>query len=77
MAVLLPPEQLEPWAWSTSYLASALQDPQVQGVGWEMRNQEVRRGQRSNKGRSTGQDREDREGEEGAGQGPGQRLEPD
>lgn len=55
------------------------QDPQTQGVGWEMKNKEVRRGQRSNKGRSTGQDRtgQDREDEEGAGRGPGQRLEPD
>lgn len=51
------------------------QDPQTQGVGWEMKNKEVRRGLRSNKGRSTGQDRT--EGEEGAGRGPGQRLEPD
>lgn len=50
------------------------QNPQIQGVGWEMRNQEVRRGQRSNKGRSTGQDSEDGEGKEGAGWGPGQRL---
>lgn len=33
------------------------QNPQTQGVGWEMKNQEVRRGQRSNKGRRTGQDR--------------------
>lgn len=33
------------------------QDPQTQGVGWEMKNKEVRRGLRSNKGRSTGQER--------------------
>lgn len=74
MAVLLPPEQLEPWAWSTSYLASALQDPQVQGVGWEMRNQEVRRGQRSNKGRRV-QDRTGRTERVRKEQGGG--LEPD
>lgn len=36
------------------------QDPQTQGVGWEMENQEMRRGQRSNKDRSTGQDRTER-----------------
>lgn len=51
-------------------------DPQIQGVGLDMRNQEVRRRGmlRLNKGRRAGQDRKDGEGEEGAGWGPEQRL---
>lgn len=52
------------------------QDPQIQAVSWEMRNQEMRREgvQRSNKVRRAGQDRKDGEGKEGAGWGPEQRL---